>query len=121
MTFDRVLDKVALTAALLFVAVASGQEVGKGPVPQQLPLESQNEIMKAQLDAQDVLGKYNQTGCAQVSQKANVDYQADQAKITEAITKGLKSMGLDPAKYEVNQGTFYVTSRPAPAVPATKK
>jgi hypothetical protein len=111
----------AAIIAALFVLAVSAQQPGKGPVPQQLPLEAQNEIMKAQLDAQDVLGKYNQTGCAETSQKANVAYQADQAKITEAITKGLKSMGLDPAKYEVNQGTFYVTSRPAPAVPATKK
>jgi len=87
-------------------------------VPVQLKLERQNQLLRLQHEQDKIQTDFNSTGCQEAGRKANADYMAKQAQIDSAEQEGLKEIGLDPAKYIVQPGTFYVGEKPAPPAAA---
>jgi hypothetical protein len=80
--------------------------------PNQLPVETQNEVLKLELHQQQIQSDFN--ACNLKMQSAQKDFSDDQTKIDKAELDALRKMGFDPDKMLVQRDTFYITAKPEP-------
>lgn len=87
--------------------------------PVQIDVETQNEVLKLQMDMKDMQSEYME--CSSRMQNISGGFNEDQKKIKALEDAALKKLGLDPETHEVNGKTFYVSEKPPQPKPEAKK